>query len=57
MAKEIISDIITIHVDNIKTNEIETNLLRNYGEIIRWAIVDADCNNNLKISVTYEKEV
>lgn len=57
MAKEIISDIITIHVDNIKTNEIETNLLRNYGEIIRWAIVDVDCNNNLKISVTYEKEV
>ncbi len=57
MAKEIISDIITIQVDKIIANEIEKNLSLSYGEIIRWAIVDADCNNNLKISVTYEKEV
>lgn len=57
MAKEIISDIITIQVNQIIANEIEKNLSLCYGEIIRWAIVDADCNNNLKISVTYEKEV
>lgn len=57
MSKEIISNIITIRVDNIKTNEIEAKLSQNYGEIIRWAIVDVDSNNNLKISVTYEKEV
>lgn len=57
MAKEIISDIITIHVDKIITSEIEITLSQNYGEIIRWAIVDVDSNNNLKISVTYVKEV
>lgn len=57
MAKEIISNIITIRVDDIKTNEIETKLSQNFGEIIRWAIVDVDNNNNLKISITYEKEV
>lgn len=56
MAKEIISDIVTIQLNNVNTSEIEKNLLLNYGEIIRWAIVDVD-KNDLKISVTYEKEV
>ena len=34
--------------------EIEQELIRRYGSIIRWAIVDI-VNNKYKISVSFEK--
>jgi len=51
----ILSEIIWITPENISNREeIEAILTKQYGGLIRWAIVDVN-ENNLKISVTYEK--
>lgn len=53
----ILSDIIWISPVNIANrDEIEEILTKQYGNLIRWAIVDIK-DNSLKISVTYEKGV
>ncbi len=58
MAKQIISDILTVS-NELKAvpSKLEDYLNSKYNEIIRWAIVDIGTDNNLKISITYEKEV
>ena len=58
MAKQIISDILTVpNKSNTSPSSLEEYINSKYSEIIRWAIVDIGTDNNLKISITYEKEV
>lgn len=58
MAKQIISDILTVSNElKVVPSKLEAYLHSKYNGIIRWAIVDIGTDNNLKISITYEKEV
>ncbi len=50
---QILSDIITLkRTQNLNSAEIEAQLSQKYGEIIRWAIVEAG-EDFLKISLSY----
>ncbi len=54
---QICSDIILIEKPEIiSTNSIEIELAKRFGSIIRWAIIEVT-NNQLKLCITYEKEV
>lgn len=47
--KKILSDIVLVN----KNNDIEQYLNNNFGEIVRWAIVDVT-ESDYKISFSYE---
>jgi len=49
------STVFKIKCKNPDTETIESEFKRRFGEIVRWAITDSSYEN-LKISVTYEKE-
>lgn len=52
---KIVSDTISLNLATPFDNfEIENLLSQNYGEIIRWAIIDV-VKNGIKVSVTYIK--
>jgi len=53
---QILSDTVTMQRDNtVVLSDIETELTKRYGEIIRWAVVECD-KQALKISFSYVKE-
>lgn len=55
MQKQILSEAITIDKpENLTARDIECTLRDNVGEVLRWAIIDADMKK-LKICVTYER--
>lgn len=56
MNNQIVSDIAIIEKPSeFTTQNIEQILEKQYGKLIRWAIIDV-LDNKLKISVTYETE-
>lgn len=53
MMTSILSDTIYIDKKYCTTQEIEAILVKKYGSIIRWAVVEVE-ENRLKLTVTYE---
>lgn len=52
---QILSDVIEIKLAETPTREhIENYILSNYGDIIRWAIIETKANS-IKLCITYEK--
>lgn len=56
MANIILSDIVEISKpEELTTEYIENEILKQYGKVLRWAIVEV-LDKSLKIGLTYEKE-
>lgn len=54
---QICSDIVLIDKPkDVTTESIETLLTSRFGSVIRWAVIEA-LQNELKLCITYEKEV
>lgn len=55
MENDINTDVVYINkLDNITSDNIESELSKLYGNIIRWAVIDI-VDDKLKVDVTYQK--
>ncbi len=55
MKNDINTDVVYINkLDNITSDNIESELSKLYGNIIRWAVIDI-VDDKLKVDVTYQK--